>query len=115
MAAADEQSRGPGKCRPRLRPHGVGSGRSAMHTLAGSGTHPPYGHIPGCANGLVGLNNLENARGRAITRPPSRRRPLRYPMVNSWVCGFRWPSFMAPATVLSLRFQVVNPRVMSDS
>jgi hypothetical protein len=36
-------------------------------------------------------------------------------IVNSCVCGFRWPSFLAPATALSLRFQTMRPRVMSDS
>jgi len=36
-------------------------------------------------------------------------------MVNSVVCGLRWSSFLAPATALSLRFQMMRPRVMSDS
>jgi hypothetical protein len=33
----------------------------------------------------------------------------------SCVCGFRWPSFLAPATALSLSFQTMRPRFMSDS
>jgi hypothetical protein len=59
--------------------------------------------------------------------PPSRtqvRSASRYPRptavplngnVVSWVCGLRWPSFLAPATARSLRFQIRRPRVMSDS
>ena len=33
----------------------------------------------------------------------------------SCVCGFRWSSRFAPATALSLRFQTIRPRLMSDS
>jgi hypothetical protein len=68
--------------------------------------------------------------GRVVGRPPNGGRPrCLYPLLPgpqppprrrsgkevSWVCGFRWPSFLAPATALSLRFQIVSPRVMSDS
>ena len=49
----------------------------------------------------------------APTHPASSR--FRYPMVNSWVWGFRWPSFCAPATAVSWRSQMRRPRVMSDS
>ena len=68
------------------------------------------------ANRLVGVSHPRNGEGgRLLARPRAAILAARYPMVNSWVCGFRWPSFMAPTTVLSLRSQVVNPRVMSDS
>ena len=36
-------------------------------------------------------------------------------MLNSVVCGLRWSSFLAPETAVSLRFQMMSPRVMSDS
>jgi len=35
--------------------------------------------------------------------------------VSSCVCGFRCGSFFAPATCLSVRSQMMSPRVMSDS
>ena len=65
---------------------------------------------------VTGVPSARLALGVACRRPPKAARPSSdQPIVNSCVCGFRWSSFLAPATAESLRFQIITPRVMSDS
>jgi hypothetical protein len=89
--------------------------------------YKPRGHDPirvaqaaeGAARGSGAVSARYNRRcGRWVGRSRPTHLPNGsgiYPMVNSWVCGFRWPSFWAPATALSCRSQMIRPRVMSDS
>jgi hypothetical protein len=62
--------------------------------------------------------------GRVVNGEGGRSRPLPdswpayFPLSEkevSCVCGLRWPSLFPSATALSLSFQMMSPRVMSDS
>ena len=88
---------------------------SAFAAAFGTKAHQPHLTRPMVRPPPVGTRNT---RGRPW--PPSRYRTnetVRYFISNvlSCVCGFSRGSFLAPATARSLRFQMMSPRVMSDS
>ena len=55
------------------------------------------------------------SRGRARVTGRRAQCSWFFGSVNSWVCGFRWPSVTAPRTFGPLRRKTLRPSVMWDS